>query len=98
MAQKLTAAHRRALRAEAADWDRLSDEEFTRLFDNARSLRVRVRRTLPRVVPIALDELTLNGLKRVARRKQVDVRHLAAMWIAERLAQERFGKRPRRMA
>ncbi len=98
MAQKLTASHRRALGAEVADWDRLSDEEFTRLFDNGRPLRVRVRRPLPRVVPIALDEATLNGLKRVARRKQVDARHLAAMWVAERLAQEQVGHRPRRMA
>ena len=98
MAQKLTASHRRALREEAADWDRLSDDEFTRFFEKARPLGVRLRRPSPKVIPIALDEPALNGLKRVARRKQVDVRHLAAMWIAERLAQEQVESRARRMA
>jgi hypothetical protein len=53
---------------------------------------------LPRILPIALDQPTLNGLKRIARRKQVETRHLAALWIAERLAQERVGSRRRRMA
>ncbi|MBI2197845.1 MAG: hypothetical protein HYU42_04495 [Candidatus Rokubacteria bacterium] len=98
MAQKLSASDRRALRAEAADWDRLSDEELTRLFENDPPLGTRVRRPLPKVVPIALDEANLNRLKRVARRKQVHVHQLVAMWIAERLAQEQVERRPRRMA
>lgn len=98
MAEKLSASHRRALRAEAADWDRLSDEELTALFDNAPPLATRVRRPIPKVVTIALDEAALNRLKRAARRKQVHVRHLAAMWIAERLAQEQVERRRRRMA
>jgi len=53
---------------------------------------------LPKILAIALDESTLSALKRIARRKQVQSRHLAAMWIAERLAQEQVGGRPRRMA
>ena len=32
MAQKLTAAQRRALKREAVGWDELSDEDFARLF------------------------------------------------------------------
>ena len=98
MAQELSAADRRALRTEAADWDRLSDEDPARFFDDAPSLGTRVRRPVPKVVAIALDEGTLNRLKRVARRKQVHIRQLAAMWIAERLAQEQVERRPRRMA
>ena len=98
VAQKLTATRRRLLRVEAADWDRLSDDEFTRLFDKGRPLGVRVRCPFPKVVPIALDESTLNGLKRIARRKQTGVRHPAAIWIAERLAREQAESRPRRRA
>jgi hypothetical protein len=98
VAQKLTAAQRRLLREEAADWDRLSDDELARLVEKARPLSVRVRRPFPKVLPITLDESTLNGLKRIARRKQVDVRYLMAMWIAERLAREQADSRPRRMA
>lgn len=98
MAERLTASHRRALREEAADWDRLGDDGLTRLFDKGRPLRIRVRRPLPKVLAVTLDESTLNGLKRIARRKQIEVRHLATMWIAERLAQEYADSRPRRMA
>ena len=98
MAQKLTASQRRALREEATDWDRLGDDEFARVFEKARPVGVRVRRPLPKVLPIVLDEATLNGLKRIARRKQADARHLAAMWIAERLVQEQVESRPCRMA
>jgi hypothetical protein len=53
---------------------------------------------LPRPLTIALDERTLNALKRMARRKQVRARHLAAMWIAERLAKEYPSERSRRLA
>ncbi len=88
MAQRLTASHRRALREEGAAWDQLGDEAFTRLFETARPLRVQMRRPLPKILAIALDGRTLNGLKRLARRKQVEPRHLVAIWIAERLARE----------
>ena len=98
MAQRLTASQRRALREEAADWDRVGDDELTRLVAKGRPLRVRVRRPLPRVLAIALDEPALNGLKRIARREQVEAPQLAAMWIAERLAREQVERRPRRMA
>ena len=89
MAQKLTAAQRRALKQEAVGWDELSDEEFARLFDEGRPVKLRVRRPPPRTLTVALDARTLNRLKRVARHKQVRARHLAAMWIAERLGRER---------
>ena len=98
MAQKLTASDRRALRQEAAEWDRLGDEDFAHLFETGCPVRVRVRRPLPRILPIALDQPTLNGLKRIARRKQVETGHLAAIWIAERLAQEQAASGRRRMA
>jgi hypothetical protein len=98
MAQRLTATHRRALRKEAQDWDRLSDEDLMRLLDTARPVNVRVRRPRPTVLQIALDEVLVNGLRRFARRKQLRVQELAAMWVAERLAVEHAQSRPRRMA
>lgn len=89
MAQKWTATQRRALKREAAEWDELSDDAFARLFGEGRSVKVRVRRPPPKTLTVALDEQTLNRLKRVARHKQVRPRHLVAIWIAERLIQER---------
>jgi len=93
MAQKLSAAQRRALQREAVGWDELSDEEFARLFDEGQPVRVRIRRPPPKTLTVALDEQMLNRLKRVARHKQVRARHLVAMWIAERLAKERPANR-----
>ena len=58
-------------------------------FGDGRPVKVRVRRPPPKALTVALDEQTLNRLKRIARHKQVLPRHLAAMWIAERLTQER---------
>ena len=52
-------------------------------------MKVRVRRPPLKTLTVALDEQTLNRLKRIARHKQVRARHLVAMWIAERLTQER---------
>ncbi len=89
MVQKLTSAQRRALKREAVEWDELSDEDFARLFDEGQRVRVRVRRPPPKTLTITIDEQMLNRLKRVARHKQVRARHLVALWIAERLAQER---------
>jgi len=89
MAQKLNAAQRRAFKREAVGWDELSDEDFARLFGEGQPVRVRVRRPPPKTLTVALDEQTLNRLKRIARHKQVRARHLVAMWIAERLTQER---------
>jgi hypothetical protein len=88
MARKITTAQRRALRAEARAWDEVSDEEFSQMFAEATPVRTRLRRPPPRELPVPLDEQTLNRLRRVARRKQVGPRHLAALWIAERLRQE----------
>jgi len=95
MAQKLTAAQRRALQREAVGWDELSDKEFARLFDEGQPVRVRIRRPPPKTLTVALDEQILNRVKRVARHKQVRARHLVAMWIAERLPQERPAKNHR---
>lgn len=97
MAQKLTMAQQRALQQEAAAWDELSDEDFARLFDEGHPVKVRVRRPPPKTLTIALDEQTLNRLKRVARHKQVRARHLVAMWIAERLSRERPAKNHRKL-
>lgn len=98
MAQRLTATHRRALRKEAQEWDRLSDEDLMRLLDTARPVNVCVRRPGPTVLQIALDEVLVNRLKRVARRKQLRVQELVAMRVAERLADEHAQGWPRRMA
>ena len=99
MAKRLTAAARRALQTEAREWDALTDIEVARLFDTARPVGVRVRRPPPKSLTVALDRDTLNRLRRVARRKQVRPRQLAAMWIAECLAREPVAaRRPRRVA
>jgi hypothetical protein len=88
MARKLTVQQRQTLRKEAEDWDRLTDEDFARLFTEGQPVKARVRRPPPRTLAITLDESTLNLLKRLARQKQVGPTQLAAMWIAERLAAE----------
>ena len=88
MARKLTAAQRRALRKEAEEWDQLSDQDWARLFDEDTPVQIRVRRPPPKTLTVALDAQTLNRLRRVARRKQVRPRQLAAIWISERLGEE----------
>ena len=88
MARKLTAAQRRALRKEAEEWDRLSDEDWARLFDEGTLVKVHIRRPAPKTLTVALDEKTMNRLRRIARRKQVGPRQLAAIWISERLGEE----------
>jgi hypothetical protein len=97
MAQRLTAAQRRARQEEAREWDEMGDEDLVRLFDEGKSVQIRVRRPPPKTLTVALDEQTLNRLRRVARRKQVGPRHLVAIWIAERLAEEKPAV-PRRRA
>jgi hypothetical protein len=96
VAQKLTVTQREALRREARDWDAVSDEELARLFDEGKSVQVRLRRPPPKTLTVALDEQTLGRLRRIARRKQVGARQLAAMWIAERLGQEQAARGRRR--
>jgi hypothetical protein len=91
MAQKLTTAQRRALRAETQGWDELTDEQFARLFDEGKPIQIRLRRPPPKTLTLALDAQTLNRLRRIARQKQVGARHLAAIWIAERLGDEQAG-------
>jgi hypothetical protein len=95
MAQKLSAARLRALKQERVRWDELSDDDFARLFEEGQPVKVRIRRPPPKTLTIALDERTLNGLKRVARHKQVHTRYLVAMWIAERFSRERPTKNHR---
>ena len=88
MAQKLTAAKRRALREEAEEWDQLGDADLAQLFDEGEPVQIRLRRLPPKTLTVALDAQTLNRLRRVARRKQVGPRQLAAIWISERLGEE----------
>ena len=88
MARRLTLADRRKLREKATEWNRLSDAEVADLFDSGKPVRLRIRRPPPRVLPVALDERAFGRLTRLARHRQVGPRDLAAMWIAERLAQK----------
>lgn len=88
MARKLTTRQRQTLKEEAEEWDQLADEDFARLFTEGQPVKVRLRRPPLRALTVALDEKTLNLLKRLARQKQIGPTHLAAMWIAERLAAE----------
>jgi hypothetical protein len=88
MAKKLTVTQRQALRQEAQEWDNLTDTEWARLFDEGSPMQIHLRRPPPKTLTVALDERTLNRLKRIARRKQVGPRQLAALWIAERLGTE----------
>jgi hypothetical protein len=96
MAQKMTAAKRRALREEAQEWDGLSDEDLARQFDEGKPVHTRLRRPPPKTLTVALDAQTLNRLRRVARRKQVGPRQLAAIWISERLGEEPITTRGQR--
>lgn len=57
MAEKLTAAKRRALREEAKEWDHLSDEDLARLFDEGKPVHIRLRRPPPKTIPVALDAI-----------------------------------------
>ncbi|HEY2972151.1 MAG TPA: hypothetical protein VGJ48_06535 [Pyrinomonadaceae bacterium] len=70
MAQKLKAVQRRVLKREALEWDEISDEDFAQLFDDGQPVKVRVRRPPPKTLTVALDEQTLNRLKRIARPTQ----------------------------
>lgn len=88
MARQLTARQRQTLKEEAEEWDRLADEDFVHIFTEGQPVKTRLRRPPPRTLTVALDEKTLNLLKRLARQKQIGPTHLAAMWIAERLASE----------
>ena len=88
VAQKLTAGQRRALREEARQWDQLGDEQWAQAFDAEKPVHLRLRRPPPKTLTVALDAQTLNRLRRIARRKQVGPRQLAAIWIAERLGRE----------
>jgi hypothetical protein len=88
VAQKLTTTQRRARREEAQGWDDLTDEQFARLFDEGKPVQIRLRRPPPKTLTVALDSPTLNRLRRIARQKQVGPRHLAAIWIVERLGHE----------
>jgi hypothetical protein len=88
MARKLTPRQKQTLRKEAEEWDRLADEDFARLFTEGQPVKVRLRRPPPKILTVTLDEKILNLLKRLARQKQIGPTHLAAMWIAERLAVE----------
>jgi len=88
VARKLTLQQRQVLKKEAEEWDRLSDSDFARLFEEGQPVRLRLRRPPPKTLTIELDEKTLNLLKRLARQKQVGPTSLAAMWVAERLEHE----------
>jgi hypothetical protein len=88
VARKLTVHQRQVLRKEAGIWDQLPDEEFARVFAKGEPVKVRLRRPPPKTLTVTLDEKTLNLLKRLARQKQIGPTHLAALWIAERLARE----------
>lgn len=96
MAKKLTPGQRRKFLKEAEEWDRLSDEDFARLIDEGQQVQIRFRRPAPKTITVALDSNTLNRLRRVARRKQVAPRQLAAIWIAERLGEEPLAEPARR--
>lgn len=88
VAQKLAAAKRRAFREEAEELDHLTDADLARVFDEGEPVHIRLRRPPPKTLTVALDAQTLNRLRRVARRKQVGPRQLAAIWISERLGEE----------
>jgi len=88
MARKVTIQQRQALKKEAEQWERLTDEDLARLFTEGQPVKIRLRRPPPKTLTVLLEEKTLNLLKRLARQKQISPTHLAAMWIAERLAAE----------
>ena len=48
MAQKLTTRQKQALKKEAEDWDRLSDDDFAHLFADGEPVKIRLRRPPPK--------------------------------------------------
>jgi hypothetical protein len=52
MAEKLTASERRKLKEEADQWDQLTDEELSQLFDGGQPVQVRLRRPPPKTLTI----------------------------------------------
>jgi len=69
VAQKLTPAQRRALREEAEEWDRLSDGDWARLFDEGTPVQIRLRRPLSKTLTVALDAPKQTPSRRGARRR-----------------------------
>src|SRR2546429_7093212 len=89
MAENLTAREGGVLKDEAKRWNHFNEENLLQFFDGGEPVRLLLRRPPPKTLTIALDQKILNRLKRVARRKQVGPKDLVAMWVAERLSQER---------
>jgi hypothetical protein len=57
VAQKLTTAKQCTLREEAEEWDRLSDEDWARLFDEGEPVQIRLRRPPPKTLKVGLDAI-----------------------------------------
>jgi hypothetical protein len=72
--RQLTAAQRRSLRKEAEEWDRLSDEDWVRIFDEGTPRNAHFRRPLSKTLKLALDVKKQKQSRRVARRKQATKR------------------------
>jgi len=88
---KLPLETRNRLRDEARDWDAAilteSPDEVQELLTEAESFGS--RRPVRRPVSLRLDSSDIAMLKRLARRKGIPYTQLMALWLHERIEQEK---------
>jgi predicted DNA binding CopG/RHH family protein len=88
---KLPLETRNRLRDEARDWDAAilteSPDEVQKLLTEAESFGS--RRPVRRPVSLRLDSSDIAMLKRLARRKGIPYTQLMALWLHERIEQEK---------
>ena len=88
---KLPKKIRNRLKKEAKEWDitidRESPEQVQKLLDEAKPFKV--PRPARQPVSIRLDPFDISMIKRLARRKGIPHTQLMAIWLHERMEQEK---------
>jgi len=89
---KLPKEIRNKLKKEAKEWDmtiaRESPEQVQELLDKAKPFKV--QRPARRPVSVRLDPFDVSMIKRLARRKGIPHSQLMAIWLHERIEQEKM--------
>lgn len=90
---KLPKDLKKKLIKEAQDWDSLIDretpEELQHLMEQAEPFMA--QRPVRQPVSLRVDPFDLSMAKRIARRKGIPFSQLMAMWLHERIEQEKAG-------
>lgn len=79
----------KSIKEEANFWDTHSSEDFPDYWEPAPEVKFskNLKSIYPKVVPIRLDENTIDAVKKVAKQKGIGVSTTAKMLIRERLLQ-----------